>query len=92
MLVISLVRKENCPMFVLEAFSYRISVIGSNIGGSGELIDDGKNGCLFETGKSNNLNNKIQLMDDIYDILTFNLKDFMYSIEYQVNEYLNTFV
>lgn len=39
---------ENCPFSVLESISLGTPVIGSDIGGIPELIDDGKTGLLFE--------------------------------------------
>jgi len=50
---------ENCPYSVLEAFALGKPVIGSDIGGIPELIDDGINGLLFETGNSQELSEKI---------------------------------
>jgi len=41
---------DNCPLVILESFSYGNPVIGSRIGGIPELIKDGYNGFLFETG------------------------------------------
>ncbi|TET63903.1 glycosyltransferase family 1 protein, partial [Candidatus Aerophobetes bacterium] len=50
---------ENCPYSVLEAFALGKPVIGSDIGGIPELIDDGINGLLFEPGNSQELSEKI---------------------------------
>lgn len=41
---------ENAPLSVLEAMAYGKPVIGSRIGGIPEMIDDGRNGFLFESG------------------------------------------
>ena len=49
-------------LVIIEAFQNGIPVIGSNIGAIKELIDDGKNGFLFETG------NKESLIEKIYCI------------------------
>ena len=38
--------KETGPLVVLEAFAAGISVIGSNLGGIKELVQDGVNGVL----------------------------------------------
>lgn len=46
---------ENCPMSVLESFASSKPVIGSNIGGIPELIEDGVDGFIFEPGDSINL-------------------------------------
>lgn len=39
---------ENCPMAVLEAFALGKPVIGAKIGGIPELIEEGRDGLLFE--------------------------------------------
>jgi len=50
---------ENCPASILEAFALGKPVIGSNIGGIPELIEDGVDGLLFEPGNSEELSEKI---------------------------------
>ncbi|MFQ5645809.1 MAG: glycosyltransferase family 4 protein [bacterium] len=50
---------ENFPYVVLEAFAYGKPVIGADIGGVPEQIDDGVNGCLFESGNASALAGKI---------------------------------
>ncbi len=50
---------ENCPHSVLEAFALGKPVIGSDIGGIPELIEDGIDGLLFEPGNSEELSEKI---------------------------------
>lgn len=39
---------ENCPVSVLEAFANGRAVAASRVGGVPELIEDGRNGILFE--------------------------------------------
>lgn len=46
---------ENCPMTVIEGFTLGTPVIGARIGGIPELVNDSKNGFLFESGKLNSL-------------------------------------
>ncbi len=56
---------ENCPFSVMESQSYRTPVLGANIGGILELIQDGKTGEIFESGNVDELKMKIQkLWDD----------------------------
>ena len=55
---------ENGPMSLLESFAYGKPVIGSNIGGIPEHIDDGINGLLFEPKNSDQLAEKINWMMD----------------------------
>lgn len=48
-LVLSSECYENNPMVIIEAMTLGTPVIGSRIGGIPELIEEGKNGFLFET-------------------------------------------
>ncbi|MGN0521524.1 MAG: glycosyltransferase [Eubacterium sp.] len=41
---------ENCPFSVMESIMYGTPVIGADIGGIPELIENGKTGVLFESG------------------------------------------
>lgn len=60
---------ENCPFSVMESISLGTPVIGSNIGGIPELIDDGKTGLLFESENVRELKDKI--------IKLYNDKDYL---------------
>lgn len=56
---------ENCPFSVMESQMYGTPVLGANIGGIPELIQNGKTGELFESGDREDLKAKIQkLWDD----------------------------
>lgn len=46
---------ENCPMSILESLSLGTPVIVSDIGGSKELIDEGKTGLTFTAGDADAL-------------------------------------
>jgi len=61
---------ENMPMNLLEAMSMGKIVIASNIGGIPEIISDGKNGFLFESGNSEELAEKIKNLSQ-YDLNNF---------------------
>ena len=50
---------ENCPFSVMESQVYGTPVIGANIGGIPELIENDKTGILFESGNVNELTNAI---------------------------------
>lgn len=50
---------ENCPFSVMESQMYATPVIGANIGGIPELIQEGKTGELFESGNVSELKEKI---------------------------------
>lgn len=53
---------ENYPMTILESFACGTPVIGSNIGGIPEIIDDGRNGLLFEPGNTRQLADRIRFL------------------------------
>jgi len=50
---------ENCPISVLESFAMGKPVIGANIGGIPELINENADGLLFEPGNAIDLREKI---------------------------------
>ena len=50
---------ENCPFSVMESQMYGTPVLGANIGGIPELIEEGKTGELFESGNAEELKEKI---------------------------------
>ena len=43
---------DNCPFSVMESIMYGTPVVGADIGGIPELIEEGKTGVLFESGNS----------------------------------------
>lgn len=53
---------ENCPFSVMESQLYGTPVLGANIGGIPELIDNNRTGILFESGNMNDLENKIKYL------------------------------
>jgi glycosyltransferase involved in cell wall biosynthesis len=53
---------ENAPLVALEAFSSGLPVLGSNLGGIPELIDDGINGYLLKPGDAQDLKDKLTLI------------------------------
>ncbi|MGN0155695.1 MAG: glycosyltransferase [Lachnospiraceae bacterium] len=53
---------ENCPFSVIESQIYGTPVIGADIGGIPELIEDGKTGELFESGSEKQLKEKIEYL------------------------------
>lgn len=53
---------ENCPFSVMESIMYGTPVIGADIGGIPELIREGVDGELFESGNVEGLKEKIQLL------------------------------
>lgn len=55
---------DNLPNTALESFQYSKPVIASNIGSLPELVVDGVNGFLFETGNATALADTIKKFDD----------------------------
>jgi glycosyltransferase involved in cell wall biosynthesis len=55
---------ENSPNAILEAFAHKTPVIASALGGMAELVEDGKNGLLFETGSAESLASRLKLLLD----------------------------
>lgn len=51
---------ENCPFTVMESQVCKTPVLGSNLGGIPELINDGVTGELFESGNEKMLTEKIK--------------------------------
>lgn len=55
---------ENNPMSVIESMALGKAIVGSAIGGIPELIDDGKNGYLYEAGNEKVLAAQLNRMLD----------------------------
>ena len=53
---------ENCPFSVMESQTLCTPVLGANIGGIPELIDEGVTGMLFESGNARELTEKIEYL------------------------------
>ncbi len=51
---------ENCPFSVMESIMYGTPVVGADIGGIPELIDEGKTGFLFKAGDPASLEEAIK--------------------------------
>lgn len=51
---------ENCPFSVMESLKLQTPVIGSAIGGIPELVENGVNGILFESGNKEELKKAIR--------------------------------
>lgn len=59
---------ENCPFTVMESQTLLTPVLGANIGGIPELIDEGKTGMLFESGNAEDLKEKIEYLYNNSDL------------------------
>lgn len=60
---------ENCPFSVIESQMYGTPVIGSRMGGTPELIQEGKTGLIFEAGNPNDLEEKLHYLLETPDVL-----------------------
>jgi len=72
-LIVPSICMENFSLVIREAFATRTPVIASDIGGLPEIIENGKNGYLFEAGNSEELRNKIRMIIENPEIIK-NLK------------------
>lgn len=83
---------ENCPFSVMESQMYGTPVIGANIGGIPELIQEGRTGELFESGNKEDMIKKISYLYHNPDILqkqTENCKNIQFDT---VTDYCNKLV
>jgi glycosyltransferase involved in cell wall biosynthesis len=55
---------ENSPTVIYEALQAGVPVLASNIGGVGELLEDGVNGFLFEPNQVEDLRKAILALDE----------------------------
>ena len=51
---------ENSPTVIYESLSFGVPVLASDVGGTAELIQEGKNGSVFKTGDENDLFQKMK--------------------------------
>jgi len=63
-LVVPSIWLENAPLVIQEALLAKTPVLASRIGGIPELIEDGKNGLLFNPSDVNDLRKKLQYLID----------------------------
>ncbi|WP_081909156.1 glycosyltransferase family 4 protein [Haloferax prahovense] len=58
---------DNSPMVIYESYSHSTPVIGANIGGIPELIEEGITGELFDPENVKDLSNKLSLAHESFD-------------------------
>lgn len=85
---------ENSPTVIYEALSLGLPVIGSDLGGTGELVHDGENGFLFEAGNQFSFRHalaKAVSVDQNYSKLSENarLSVSLYTVENYLQELLD---
>lgn len=67
-LIMSSIWYEGMPMTMLESFSVGTPVIGPNIGGVKEMIDDSINGLIYKTGNLQDFITSINTFDEDLDL------------------------
>ena len=70
-------KAETFGMVTIESMAAGTPVIGSNAGGTPELLDDGKRGILFETMNAESLSEAIKHFVDKYDYDATKLKAYV---------------
>ena len=85
---------ENCPYSVLETMEIGKALIGSNIGGIPELIENNKNGYLYNFNDINMLKEKIiELFNNEKKVIQFSKKSReLYELKYTSDEYYNKLI
>ncbi|MBP7175206.1 MAG: glycosyltransferase [Thermoclostridium sp.] len=79
---------ENCPMSVLESQAVGTPVIGANIGGIPELIQNNVDGLLFESGNVADLCMKISFLYENKSILQgFSVKCIQKVQQFSIDKY-----
>jgi glycosyltransferase involved in cell wall biosynthesis len=58
---------ENAPISILEAYALGVPVIGADIGGIPELIQEGKTGISFNSGSIDSLSQALRRIADLPD-------------------------
>lgn len=82
---------ENCPFSVMESEMYGTPVLGADIGGIPELVEDGLSGLLFKSGNKEDLKDKINKLvndNELLDKLTKNCKKEEYLSTKAYTDYL----
>ena len=88
-------RSEGIPNALIEAMALKIPVVGSNIGGVPELIEDGNSGFLVKPGNALQLTEKIKiLLSDISLRKTFAENGFIkvrkeFNLDTEVDKLIN---
>lgn len=77
---------ENCPMTILESFALGKPVIGANIGGIPELVEDGSTGMLFDAGNVDDLAEKINYLSNNKNLVVEMGKNARKKVKEEYNE------
>ncbi|MCI4625520.1 MAG: glycosyltransferase [Candidatus Magnetoovum sp. WYHC-5] len=80
---------ENAPLTISTSFAFGIPVITTNIGGMGEMVQDGFNGLTFEVGNPYELSIKLNKIAENPDLIEHFRKNIRYPIRIE-EEAFNT--
>ena len=74
---------------IIESFKYKTPVIGSDIGGISELIENGQNGLLFEAGNVDELKKALDsLIENPLELKRLSDNTFKYVNRYSMDEHM----
>jgi glycosyltransferase involved in cell wall biosynthesis len=95
--VLPSIKQESLPMTIIEAFSFGLPVVATDVGGIQELIEPGKNGILIEPSNEVQLRNAIErvLGSGLERTLSENARQFYtdrHTVEEMVAEYYELLV
>ena len=80
---------EPFGLIMIESFKYGTPVIGSNIGGIPEIVEDGYNGLLFEAGNVNQLKDKLaSLIDNPLELERLSQGAFESAKKFDINNHI----
>ena len=89
---------EGFPMCILEAMASGLPIVSTNVGAIPEIIEEGKNGFLFEPGDINTFINKIEILinnkklrEEIRHNNIEKVKN-EFSVDRQVNKFKNLYI
>ncbi|SDN50838.1 Glycosyltransferase involved in cell wall bisynthesis [Desulfonauticus submarinus] len=90
-LIVPSLWNEPFGRIVPEANSYGIPVLASDTGGLSELVENGKNGYLFDLDKENDFEEKLRLTIEMYKKKQFEFNTNLFSLDTIINEYINLY-
>lgn len=83
---------ENNPLSVIESLCLGTPVLGAKIGGIPELINEQKNGFLFESGNENDLDSKLEQIYSYHDKFNYSEIASVAKDKYSATTYYNKII
>lgn len=79
---------ENSPTVIYESLNAGVPVVASDIGGVGELVEDGKNGFLFKAGSETDFRRAIGRLNEMKDTFAMQQKEIQETVApYKIGKY-----